>query len=202
MESCFSKRVRDYVQGLVIEIQHHVQCLRSKRKKNPLANIDNKVQWYVNVFSLQLEIDIEGIFMRFFEKGQPFMTTSFAFHTLVVMMSFMALNIFCVFVIVAMQSLRSSRPDIHSHQLALQPLAFKLMDPVILSKAICEQEKKRNGKLDINLRMLITLEIQIMATYELNNHNCFQKLLFVYSRRALGDDDKQCLVVGAGSSEW
>lgn len=159
MESCFSKRVRDYVQGLVIEIQHHVECLRSKTKKNPLANIDNKVQWYVNVFSLQLEIDIEGIFMRFFEKGQPFMTTSFAFHTLVAIMSFMALNIFCVFVTVAMQSLRSSRPGLHSHQLALQPLAFKLMDPVILSKAICEQEKKRNGKLDINLRMLITLEI-------------------------------------------
>jgi hypothetical protein len=34
-----------------------------------------------------------------------------------------------------------------------------LMDPVILSKAICEQEKKRNRKLDIKLRMLITLEI-------------------------------------------
>ncbi len=69
VDSCFSKRVRDYVQRLVIEIQHHVECLRSKRKKNPLANVDNKVQWYVNVFSLQLEIDIEGIFMRFFEKA-------------------------------------------------------------------------------------------------------------------------------------
>jgi hypothetical protein len=41
-----------------------------------------------------------------------------------------------------------------------------------------------------------------MATSDLNNHNCFQKLLFVYCRRALGDDDGQCLVVGAGSSEW
>lgn len=40
-----------------------------------------------------------------------------------------------------------------------------------------------------------------MATDELNNHNCFQKLLFVYSTRAFGDYDKQCLV-GAGSSEW